>query len=87
VTLAVSMPRETELRPSLHLETRDHRGRALHDGDSVRTAPQIDVAKFAPLLEEPAIALWAAEASERYQVSALGALGLLAQALLLDGER
>jgi hypothetical protein len=42
---------------------------------------------FAGLLEEPAIALWAAEAGEKYRVSALGALGLLAHALLVDGEQ
>jgi hypothetical protein len=39
---------------------------------------------WALLLEEPAVALWASEAAARYGLSALAALGLLAQALLLD---
>jgi hypothetical protein len=45
------------------------------------------VTMFAGLLDDPAIALWAAEASAKYRVSALGAIGLLAHALLVDGER
>jgi hypothetical protein len=39
------------------------------------------------LLDEPAFALWATEASLRYEVSTLDALELLAYALFLDGER
>jgi hypothetical protein len=64
-----------------------HSGRSRHGGGSSREATQIDVTMFAGLLDDPAIALWAAEASAKYQVSALGAIGLLAHALLVDGER
>jgi hypothetical protein len=54
---------------------------------SLREDPEIDVTAFAGLLEDPAIGLWAGEAAFKYQVSALGALGLLAHALLVDGDR
>ena len=45
-----------------------------------------DGSGLAILLEEPAIALWASEAAARYGVSALHALGMLAEALLLDTQ-
>jgi hypothetical protein len=55
----------------------------------VEQAPprSFDAGRMRILLDEPAFALWAGEASLRYEVSALDALELLAYALLLDGER
>jgi hypothetical protein len=45
-----------------------------------------DDGRFRVLLDEPAVALWASEAAERYGISALHALRLLAQALVLDAQ-
>jgi hypothetical protein len=72
MTITLSAPRPSVSGLSL---PRDH------------TGTRIDVTMFAGLLEDPAIALWAAEASEKYRVTALGAIGLLAHALLVDGDR
>jgi hypothetical protein len=87
VTLAVSTPRQSESGMSLRGESQNHKDRSPRDEESARTATQVDVTMFARLLDEPAIAQWAAEAAVRFQVSALGALGLLAHALLIDAER
>jgi hypothetical protein len=84
MTITVNTPRQSDAVLSL---PRGHSDRSRHGGGSSGGAPQIDVTMFAGLLEEPAIALWAAEAGEKYRVSALGALGLLAHALLVDGEQ
>jgi hypothetical protein len=72
MTITLSAPRPSVSGLSL---PRDHAG------------TRIDATMFAGLLEDPAIALWAAEASEKYRVTALGAIGLLAHALLVDGDR
>jgi|HubBroStandDraft_6_1064221.scaffolds.fasta_scaffold1426314_2 hypothetical protein len=84
MTITASATRPYESVPSL---PRDRSGRSIDEGDDSRETTLIDVTMFAGLLEDPAIALWAAEASERYRVTALGAIGLLAHALLVDGER
>jgi hypothetical protein len=43
--------------------------------------------RFSALLEDDEIGRWAAEAATKYRVSALDALGALAQALSLDQHR
>jgi hypothetical protein len=50
------------------------------------TCETAEGSRFAPLLEEPAVALWASEAASRYGISMCESLGLLAHALLLDAE-
>jgi hypothetical protein len=52
-----------------------------------RSLPEPDATLFAPLLEDPSLNGWAVEAAERYHVSALGALSLLAYALEFDAMR
>ena len=84
MTITVSTPPQSDWVAS---PPSGHSGRSRHGGISSREATQIDVTMFAGLLDDPAIALWAAEASAKYRVSALGAIGLLAHALLVDGER
>ena len=84
MTITVSTPPKSD---SVSFPPSGHSGRSRHGGGSSREATQIDVTMFAGLLDDPAIALWAAEASAKYRVSALGAIGLLAHALLVDGER
>ena len=84
MTITVSTPPKLD---SVASPPSGHSGRSRHGGGSSREATQIDVTMFAGLLDDPAIALWAAEASAKYQVSALGAIGLLAHALLVDGEQ
>ena len=84
MTITVSTPPQPD---SVASPPSGHSGRSRHGGGSSREATQIDVTMFAGLLDDPAIALWAAEASANYRVSALGAIGLLAHALLVDGER
>jgi hypothetical protein len=67
----------------------------LHDHDLLEPAGMVQQTPFWPfnggrvemLLDEPAFALWATEASRRFEVSAIDALELLAYALFLDGER
>jgi len=83
MTITVSTPPKSD---SVAFPPSGHSGRSRHGGSS-RGATQIDVTMFAGLLDDPAIALWAAEASAKYRVSALGAIGLLAHALLVDGEQ
>jgi hypothetical protein len=46
-----------------------------------------DPTLYVALLEDPALSFWAREAGAKYLVSDVEALWLLAQALLLDGER
>ena len=84
MTITVSTPPKLD---SVASPPSGHSGRSRHGGGSSREATQIDVTMFAGLLDDPAIVLWAAEASVKYRVSALGAIGLLAHALLVDGER
>ena len=87
MTITVSAQPESELASSLLRVPQSQEGRSRCEESSLRDDPEIDVTAFARLLEDPAIALWAGEAAFKYQVSALGALGLLAHALLVDGDR
>ncbi len=48
--------------------------------------PCIDSARLGVLLEDAAFAEWATETAARYRVSALDALGALAEALFRDGQ-
>jgi len=72
-----------------------HRARAngsVGDPGAVLRAPgkghqaaSFGAARFEVLLEDAAFAEWATETAERYRVSALDALGALAEALARDG--
>ena len=87
MTLTASTPHQSASSLLSSPPALERSGESLrHARDGARGTATIDVAMFRVLLEEPAIALWAAEAAAKYQVSALGALGLLAHALLVDGE-
>jgi len=87
MTITVSTPPQSELALASPRVPRKPIVRSRPERSTLREIPQIDVMMFAELLEDPAIALWAGEAATKYQVSALGALGLLAHALLVDSDR
>ena len=80
MTMTVSAQPQSESALSWARVPRDQEGRSRREQSSVRRDPEINVTAIAGLLEDPAIALWAREAAFKYQVSALGALGLLAHA-------
>ena len=88
MTIIISAPPESELAvSSLRVPPDQGVVSSCREKSRMREVQQIDPTKFAGLLEEPSIALWAGEAAAKYQVSALDALGLLAHALFVDGER
>ena len=84
MTITASTPPQLDSVASL---PRGYSDRSRRGGGNSKETTQIDVTMFAGLLDDPAIALWAAEASAKYRVSALGAIGLLAHAILVDGEQ
>ena len=55
------------------------------DGPTRALDTAFDAEPYRSLLEDPEIAGWAREWSERHNVTAIDALGSLAQALLFDG--
>jgi hypothetical protein len=61
-----------------------HEALVPHRHEEEAQGASCDDSRFAALLKEPAVALWAFETAVRYEISALHALRLLAQALVLD---
>jgi hypothetical protein len=87
MTLLLDVPIEDADRDGEHIDPTGAEIDLLHPGRTERhPVVMFDPSLFVELLDDCELSAWAEQAGEKYLISELEALWLLAQALLLDGQ-